>query len=101
MSGVRVFGRDLTMGRAGRVWDVFCVVAGWSLLWSRAAHIHGCHLVVEPTSGDDQKRQDPGEVQGRSALVGALGGYQWLAPSPARSLLASLLPCRPAVTHSH
>lgn len=24
MSGVRVFGRDLTMGRAGRVWDVFC-----------------------------------------------------------------------------
>lgn len=81
-AGVRMLGRDWTVGRAGRVWDVFLIVAGWSWLGSRAAHIRGCHLVVEPAPGDDQKRQDPGEIQGRSALVGALGGCQWLAPSP-------------------
>lgn len=96
-SGVRVFGRDWTMGRTGRVWDVFCVVAGWSLLGSRAGHIRGCHLVVEPASGDDQKRQDPGEVQQRSVLVGALGGYQWLAPSPGLCKVPSGVPPPPSL----
>lgn len=54
---------------------------GGSSAGSRAIHIPGYHMVVEPTFGDNQERHDPGQLQERSAPVEALGRYQWLALS--------------------
>ena len=48
---------------------------GGSLLGSRAIHIPGYHVVVEPASGNYQERHDPGKLQERSAPAGALGRY--------------------------
>lgn len=48
---------------------------------SRAIHITGYHIAVEPTFGDNQERHDAEQLQESSAPAGALGRYQWLALS--------------------
>lgn len=54
---------------------------GFLLRSRRNPHPWVYRVVVEPTSGDDGERHDPGQLQEGSAPAGPLGRYQWLALS--------------------